>query len=361
MITNSRVRRAGVAESTEAEGVLGISGVTARTSLGHGVAPVVDAMLAAHDGAESLKSPVSASIDDFDIREEVGVKGTRTLDRATALALSAVGTLMREVDGSLPDCAGGTALILGTTMGSVASTIRFTQDGLSGRRPYLVDPARFPNTVMNFAAGQVAIKHSLAGPNATIAAGGVTGLAAIRYASRMIRGGQAEAVLVGATEECSPERTALLRAAGSVGEASEGSAVLLLGGSVLNDRRLGSSIRCIITAFARLSSRQDDAIESVLRRSLAAGAKPPGYIVMANGGTLLEKLHNRMGEVTPATDIPVLRLEDTMGDLGSVSSVLAVGVAAQLNAGLEASEARDVWVLASDKNGYFGVCVVSRT
>jgi len=73
-------------------------------------------------------------------------------------------------------------------------------------RPYLVDPARFPSTVMNCAAGQAAIWHRLEGPNATVAAGRATGLTTLQYALRLHRAGRAGALLCGAVEEFSTAR-----------------------------------------------------------------------------------------------------------------------------------------------------------
>ncbi|ANZ39745.1 3-oxoacyl-ACP synthase [Lentzea guizhouensis] len=170
-------------------------------------------------------------VPDFDIREVLGKKGTRSMDRVTALAVTAVDRLVRYGNG---DRIGGVgehaALVLGTNTGSAQSIMDFTRDSLVGEHPYFVDPARFPNTVMNCAAGQCAIWHDLRGPNTTIAAGRLTGLLALRYALRLQRAGHADTVLFGAAEEFSTARSWLdwhVRgdAAGPLGE---GCALLLL-------------------------------------------------------------------------------------------------------------------------------------
>ena len=130
-------------------------------------------------------------IEDFDARAELGRKGIRTLDRATLLAIATIARLgPAVVDPAQRDEPGPsgvpavTGLVMGTGAGSVQSTMDFTRDALTGDRPYLVDPARFPNTVMNFAAGQCAIWYGLRGPNATVTTGRATGIAALRYAAR---------------------------------------------------------------------------------------------------------------------------------------------------------------------------------
>lgn len=101
----------------------------------------------------------------------LGRKGTRAMDRVTGLAVSAVGRLIDESpDPHTASDGEDVALVLGTTSGSVQSMMDFTRSGLVSEKPYFVDPARFPNAVMNCAAGQCAIRHRLKGPNTTIAA-----------------------------------------------------------------------------------------------------------------------------------------------------------------------------------------------
>ncbi|MFI6206332.1 beta-ketoacyl synthase N-terminal-like domain-containing protein [Streptomyces sp. NPDC051041] len=145
-------------------------------------------------------------VPDFTAAGALGRKGTRTMDRVTALAVSAFGQLLEGCGPALVERPERVALVLGTGSGSVQSIMDFTRDSLTGERPYLVDPARFPNTVMNRAAGQSAIWHGIKGPNTTIAGGWLTGLLVLGYAARLYRGGHCERVLCGAAEEYSTQR-----------------------------------------------------------------------------------------------------------------------------------------------------------
>ncbi|MGP3973978.1 beta-ketoacyl synthase N-terminal-like domain-containing protein [Streptomyces sp. 8N114] len=146
-------------------------------------------------------------VPDFDVRAVLGRKGTRSMDRITGMAVSAVGQLLTDDSEERLDGVGdSTGLALGTSMGSAQSMMDFTRDSLTSSRPYLVDPARFPNTVMNCAAGQSAIWHRLRGPNATVAGGRATGLLSLRYALRLCKAGRAPAMLCGAVEEFSRAR-----------------------------------------------------------------------------------------------------------------------------------------------------------
>jgi len=192
----------------------------------------VSASVGASVGAGRPGSPAGEPrrVPDFDIRAVLGRKGTRTMDRVTGIAVTTVGMVLDGValgtgaaehlpagpldpPGPPPGEADEVGLVLGTGNGSVASMMDFTREGLTGAKPFYVDPARFPNTVMNYAAGQCAIWHGLTGPNTTIAGGQLTGLLALNYATRLLRAGRAEAMIVGAAEEVSDARDWLVRLA----------------------------------------------------------------------------------------------------------------------------------------------------
>ncbi|MFJ8201379.1 beta-ketoacyl synthase N-terminal-like domain-containing protein [Streptomyces sp. NPDC096152] len=150
---------------------------------------------------------VGCVVPGFGVREVLGRKGTRSMDRVTGLAVTAAGALLDDAERNRAVGTGeGAAFALGTTTGSAQSMMDFTRDSLTGDQPFFVDPARFPNTVMNCAAGQSAIWYRLKGPNATIAGGRTAGLHALNYARRLLGSGRARTVLCGAAEEFSPAR-----------------------------------------------------------------------------------------------------------------------------------------------------------
>lgn len=152
-------------------------------------------------------SPDACLVPGFDIREALGRKGTRSMDRVTGLTVTAVGALLGESERNQRVGTGETAAFaLGTTTGSAQSMMDFTRDSLTGDQPFFVDPAQFPNTVMNCASGQSAIWYQLKGPNTTIAGGRSAGLHALNYARRLLTSGHAESVLCGTAEEFSRSR-----------------------------------------------------------------------------------------------------------------------------------------------------------
>jgi 3-oxoacyl-[acyl-carrier-protein] synthase II len=337
-----------------------IHGISARSRFGRGITPVVQAIAQAK--GSRLNGP--APIEDFDIQTEIGPKGTRTLDRSTGLALSAVETLMAEAPAVMR--ADDTALILGTTMGSVSSTIRFTQDGLSGSRPYLVDPSRFPNTVMNFAAGQTAIRHHLTGPNATIVAGAVTGLASLRYAARMLRGGQSARVIVGATEELTPERKAIHDAGPASARAlGEGSAMLLLGpaaedGDSASGRTL---IRGICTGFSALPGQRLDVVNLLVDRAcgFSTGRRSPSLLAISGTGPEVDMLIRRVRGQIGCSVFDIVDVETALGDTGAVSGVFALGACSDILTQGRYGPAATGWVLGVDPSGYMGIAVLEAT
>ncbi|MEU7291873.1 beta-ketoacyl synthase N-terminal-like domain-containing protein [Streptomyces exfoliatus] len=149
-------------------------------------------------------------VPDFEVRAVLGKKGTRMMNRVTGLAVGTVGELLADMDRSAltPETTG---MVLGTTGGSVQSTLDLTRGSLSGERPFHVEPGLIPYSVMNGAAGQVAIWHELKGPNATLAAGRSAGVLALSYARRLLLTGRAGVVLCGAAEEYSTARAWLAR------------------------------------------------------------------------------------------------------------------------------------------------------
>lgn len=181
------------------------------------------------------------SVEGFDPKAALGRKGTRTLDRMTALVIATAGSLLADrPEGS--DARASVGLVLGSSTGSIASITEFTRDTFVRDRPYLVDPSQFPNTVMNSAAGRTAIWYGLRGLNSTIAAGHLTGLVALRYASRMIRLGYADTLLVGAVEEVSAPIAVAAAAIRGAGMAGPGGGDTPLGeGCVLFTVRSGSA------------------------------------------------------------------------------------------------------------------------
>lgn len=151
----------------------------------------------------SVRSKLAGEIRDFSPETILGVKGLRTLDRATKLALSAAKLALDDAGIAQPIPEDKTDLFgvaLGTTLGSVWSISEFDKEALR-EGPRSVNPALFPNTVINSPASQISIKFNIQGFNATISTGFSSSLDAIAYAMNMMERYDYRVVLAGGVEE----------------------------------------------------------------------------------------------------------------------------------------------------------------
>ena len=202
------------ASSTSSPGphTIAVMGWQAISHLGLGVDAVranptapVTTLQPAHGDAADYPQDIAYRPAAFDVAALLGAKGIRTMDRTTALAVCAAKLLNEDqsIDEGLSSEQVG--FVVGTTTGSIRSTSDFTRDSLVQERPFLVNPALFPNTVMNCAAGQCAIRFKARCVNATISGGRLSGLLALKYASQMLRRRYAERLFTGSVEELCPQ------------------------------------------------------------------------------------------------------------------------------------------------------------
>jgi 3-oxoacyl-[acyl-carrier-protein] synthase II len=149
----------------------------------------------------NLGCPLGGEIKGFNAEKYLGKRNLRPLDRTSRLVASAAQLAL--------DDSGWTAemraehevgLILGTMFCSVHTISEFDRRALEAGPAY-ASPMDFSNTVINAAAGQTAILHNLRGVNTTVSTGVTSGLQAIAYATDMIRGGRASALLAGGADE----------------------------------------------------------------------------------------------------------------------------------------------------------------
>jgi 3-oxoacyl-[acyl-carrier-protein] synthase II len=186
-----------------------ITGVGVISSLGDSLATLSTALC---EGRSALRPVAAFNADELACRQagEVGAftpenylgeRNLRALDRTSRLVTAAAKLALDDSGWSTEwrrRCEVG--VVLGTMFCSVHTISEFDRRGLVLGTKY-VSPMDFANTVINAAAGQVAIWHDLRGVNSTIAGGITSGLQALAYAADLIRGGQATAVLSGGAEE----------------------------------------------------------------------------------------------------------------------------------------------------------------
>ena len=144
---------------------------------------------------------LAGEVSNFKPEEYLGPKGQRNLDRSTKLALVAAKLAIDDSGFQITEeNTDDVGVSLGTTLGSVWSISEFDKEALR-EGPRSVNPAHFPNTVINSPASQMSIKFNIKGFNATISSGFSSSLDAIGYAMNFLKLGRVKAVLAGGVEE----------------------------------------------------------------------------------------------------------------------------------------------------------------
>lgn len=232
--------------------------------------------------SEPLPAPTGHALAGFTIRDHFGRKGTSFYDRATSLATVACHGALEDARPRLDHVpAERVGLVLGTTMGSFKSTCDYSRETLEQEKPYLVNPLLFPNTVMNCAAGQSAIRFGLRGVNSTIAGGRTAMFQALRYAANALDRGHADAVLAGAVEEFTPHRAWAHHLAGHGVPTGEAAAVFVLGRPTADPGpdRPDAEVLAVATGYGPGGGeRADRALEGCVRRAVRQAEVEPGEI-----------------------------------------------------------------------------------
>ncbi|MFD5931669.1 beta-ketoacyl synthase N-terminal-like domain-containing protein [Streptomyces sp. NPDC060333] len=272
------------------------------------------------------------TVPDLRTAELIGRKGVRHLDRTTQLGLVACGLAL---DAQAEPMGERTGVVLGTSTGSIRSSSEYSMETLSQERPYLVNPSLFPNTVMNCAAGQIAIRHGLRGVNATLAGGHLAGVQALRYARNALRQGHADRLLVGGVEEFSAQgawgwhRSGALDAEAPVGE---GAAVLVVepqAAALAAGRPALARVLACETGFAPRHGLAEG-LASVVGAALRRSGKNPDEVTTVSlgctGRTGLDRVEERALGLALGGALPgqVVRVKETVGECFSADGVLQI-------------------------------------
>ncbi|WP_227672242.1 beta-ketoacyl-ACP synthase II [Psychrobacter urativorans] len=169
-----------------------------------GIAPIT------HFDAEGFRAQFAGTVKDFDAKQYMNAKDARRYDEfmhyavaATAMALKDAGFI--ETVG--PDDAPVQnvdqerfGVILGSGIGGI-QTIEDSCATLRNKGAKKVSPFIIPGSIANMAAGLVAIKHKLKGPNLATATACTTSTHAIGLAARLIVYGDADVMVAGGSEK----------------------------------------------------------------------------------------------------------------------------------------------------------------
>jgi 3-oxoacyl-[acyl-carrier-protein] synthase II len=253
---------------------------------------------------EKLPNTRTAECWGFDPKEHLGKRGHRTFDRLTKFLIAAAKHAL--IDGGVKDGEG--TFVEGapgpTQIGICSATAYGSLDAITELNlvaeledPRFINPSRFPNTVVNAAAGYVSIWEDLRAPNTTVVDGNCGALDAILVAATHLDVGRADAFLVGGGEVVSEPLYRALSRLGVVGPEGQGATMGEGAAYVLVERAgeaegRGATILGRLTGYgtafappesqALLVHGSADAVERACRDALAeAGLEPVDVDVVA--------------------------------------------------------------------------------
>jgi 3-oxoacyl-[acyl-carrier-protein] synthase II len=185
-----------------------VTGMGVVTPLAVGVGPTWEGLLAGRNGIariqtfdpEPYASQMAGEVLDFDPVDFIDRKQANRTARFTQFALAATMEAMEQsglpVDDSNRD-------EVGVIVGSGIGGLKVTEDAsltLQERGPRRLSPFTVPMILADIAAGEIAMKLGACGPNFALISACATGAHAIGEASEIIRRGDAQACVAGASE-----------------------------------------------------------------------------------------------------------------------------------------------------------------
>jgi 3-oxoacyl-[acyl-carrier-protein] synthase II len=174
-----------------------ITGVGAVTPLAVGAQSSFERWIAGESGIEDGEG----RCDEFAATDFLSKKEARRADRFTQLSIAAAQEALTQAgfeDGPTidPERVG---CIVATGVGGIA-TVEAGQDVLRDKGAGSVSPALVPMMMPNASAGTLALRYGLRGPSHSVASACAAGADAIGAAARLIRTGEADAVVTGGAE-----------------------------------------------------------------------------------------------------------------------------------------------------------------
>lgn len=185
-----------------------VTGMGSLTPVGNNVKESWDSLLAGKSGAGMIthfdaskhKTKFAAEVKGFDGAALFGPRDARKMDRfaqfATAATMEALEQSGLKIDESNRDRIG---VVIGTGIGGIGTLLE-QADVMRERGPDRVSPFLVPMMISDSAAGMLAIRFGVRGPNMAIATACASGNNAIGEAMAMIRRGAADAMIAGASE-----------------------------------------------------------------------------------------------------------------------------------------------------------------
>ena len=187
-----------------------ITGLGTVNPLGLSVAETWQALCAGKSGvgvitdydATDFVCKIAATVKNFDISSLMTVKEASRVDLFIQYALMACEQAL--ADAKLPESVNKDrfGVAIGAGIGGIG-TIEHAYQTLMDKGPKRISPFTVPGLVINMAAGHIAIRHGLRGPNFAVATACTSGTHNIGFAVRTIAYGDADIMLAGGSEKSS--------------------------------------------------------------------------------------------------------------------------------------------------------------
>jgi len=304
----------------------------------------------------------AAEVRDFDASQYLGPKGLRNFDRLTKLLIVAAKLALEDAglkrNGEFVGLRGDQVGICSSTAYGSLESITELKIVSELEDPRYLNPARFPNTVINSAAGYVSIWEDLRAPNVTIVDGNCGALDAALTCSTHLDHGRANAFLMGGGEALSEALYLAFQKLGIVAEGTmtynpghqnsqgmrvgEGAAFLCLEPPALAAQR-GKSYSAIITGYGTaFEAPESEAVlvhasSEAVRRAVVAALRDAGLdgtaidlvVSSASGVEAFDQAELLGIKQALYDDVPVAapktRYGETFGAAGALACVCAVG------------------------------------
>ncbi|MFD4372903.1 beta-ketoacyl synthase N-terminal-like domain-containing protein [Streptomyces sp. NPDC058486] len=313
-------------------------------------------------GPREGRSPgtLAHQVSGFAPEERLGRKVARFNSRATLFAMDAAESAMADARLTVTDDnRDRTGIAVGTTVGSIASTVTFGWDSFNRERPYVVNAALFPNTVLNTTAGALAIRTGMRGANSTVAGGPLAALQALRHAQMSLSQRHTDSVLAGAAEEVTGASLWWWEAAFGTGPVGEGAAMFVLkrgADAQAVGRRVLARLGSVVVRAA--DPREPEAVGRVARLALdRAGLDPADVRLAVVRTTGDEETDTAQHEaLTKLLGTEPVYHEDVMGDCYSAHSALQMAWLLER----EPSDRGPALVVAVDPEGAVGAVVLDQ-
>jgi 3-oxoacyl-[acyl-carrier-protein] synthase II len=305
-----------------------ITGLGCVTPVGLNVKDTWDALYAGKSGAGFItqfdaskhKTRIAAEVKGFDGAALLGQREARKMDRFTQFAMAATLEAMAQANLTIEESnRDRVGIVIGTGIGGILTLIE-QAEVMRERGPDRVSPFLIPMMISDSAAGMIAIRVGVRGPNMALATACASGNNAIGEAGEMIRRGAADVMIAGGAEAAlTPVAMAGMNVMGALSTRNddpqtasrpfdknrdgflmgEGAGILILE-SLEHAQARGAKILCELSGYGTT----DDAYHISAPAENGAGAAMSMQYALGNAGLTVNDIGyiNAHGTSTPLND-----------------------------------------------------------